>query len=71
MDSEHDPAELDPRQERKDAFAESAQMREDMQEIRSVRHHLYFVAIICLIGTAVVSAEAWSGQESEASRLKP
>ena len=57
--------EPDSRQERSEERAASAQMRQDLQEIRSVRNHLYFIAIICVLGTAFIGTEAWSGQESE------
>ena len=57
--------EPDSRRERSDERAASAQMRQDLQEIRSVRNHLYFIAIICVIGTAFFGIQSWSGQESE------
>lgn len=65
MDSERDPARSDARQDRREARAASAQMREDLQELRSIRNHLYFAATVSLVGTAVMSAQAWSTQESE------
>ncbi len=43
-------------------------MRQDLQEIRSVRNHLYFVAAVCLLGTAFFGMQAWSGQESDPVR---
>ena len=65
MVSERNLVEPDSRQERSDERAAWAQMREDLQEIRRIRNHLYFVASICLIGTALVSTQAWFDQESE------
>lgn len=64
MVSEQNLMEPDPRRERSDERAASAQMRKDLQEIRSVRNHIYFVATVCLIGTAFLGVQAWSGQES-------